>query len=126
MKLRVLPERLSVVKLSAAEEIKLDEPICFAAHTGSEVSLVCREDRVPEGALMREDGWRGFYVEGTLEFSLVGILAGISAALAGAGVAMFALSTFDTDYILVKDEMLKEALDALEKAEYVVDNDMPD
>lgn len=68
-------------------------------------------------------GWACYKVEGPLEFSLVGILAGIARALADAGLPIFALSTFDTDYILVKREQVQAAWEALISAGYSVNED---
>ena len=74
--------------------------------------MVCAEERAPEGAKC-ERGWRVLQVAGPLELSLTGVLAAIAAPLADAGVSIFAISTFDTDYILVKDENLARAVDVL-------------
>ena len=76
---------------------------------------------VPEHTLAREDGWRGFYVdEGTLDFSLIGILADISRVLAQAKVGIFVVSTFDTDYIFVKEQQLDRAISRLAQAGYQI------
>ncbi len=80
--------------------------------TADELSVVCAEDVVPAGAKC-ERGWRILQVAGPLEFSLTGVLADIAAPLADAGVSIFAISTFDTDYVLVKDENLARAVDVL-------------
>jgi len=76
---------------------------------------VCAEGLAPEGTKC-ESGWRIFQVAGPLEFSLTGILAAIAAPLANAGVSIFAISTFDTDYVLVKEENLARAVEALRGA----------
>ena len=83
--------------------------------TQDELSLVCPSNCVPDACERREDGWRAFRVKGTLDFSLVGILAGIASVLAEAGISIFALSTYDTDYVLVKAESFARALEALKK-----------
>ena len=80
--------------------------------TPDELSVVCPEDGVPHG-VRREGGWRALEVEGPLEFSLVGVLSSVVTPLAGAGVSIFAVSTYDTDYVLVKDEQLDLAVAAL-------------
>lgn len=87
--------------------------------TADELSVVCPEEYAPEGAAV-EVGWRAMKVEGTLDFSLVGILASISAPLADAGVGIFVVSTFDTDYVLVKEASLERAVSALEGAGHEV------
>lgn len=68
-----------------------------------------------------ELGWRGLRVAGALDFSLLGIIAGISAALAGAGVSVFVVSTYDTDYVLVKADRLEDAIAALRARGYAVE-----
>jgi len=80
--------------------------------TADEISLVCPAAAVPDGPLC-EAGWRALRVAGPLDFGLVGILAELSGLLARAGVSLFALSTYDTDYLLVKAEALEAACDAL-------------
>lgn len=80
--------------------------------TSDETSVVVADD-VSLVAERSEGGWRGFRVNGPLEFSMVGIIARISTALAGAGISLFAISTFDSDYVLVKHEDAERASDAL-------------
>ncbi len=92
----------------------------FLAKTDCEISVVCRTHEVPANTINREDGWTGFRVCGTLEFSLVGILADISRCLSDAGVSIFAVSTYNTDYILVKKEDWERAKSALLNAGYEV------
>jgi hypothetical protein len=88
--------------------------------TADELSIVCRQELVPEGVRC-ERGWRVLRVAGTLDFNLVGVLAALLAPLAEAGVAVFVLSTFDTDYLLVKDDRLDAADDALRRAGHGVE-----
>lgn len=85
--------------------------------TPDECSLVCEERLVPEG-IKAEKGWRALKVDAVLDFSLVGILAGISSVLAQAGVSIYAVSTYDTDYILLKQEQCAAAKEALQQAGY--------
>lgn len=86
----------------------------FTAITDEEISLVCRTEDVPEETLERSDNWRAFRVKGVLDFSLVGILAEISGLLAGEGISLFAVSTYNTDYILVKEDNYERAVKLLE------------
>ena len=120
MTLEVLEGRFSVCRLEDFSRVDWQAEPCFAARTEEEFSLVCPEGRVPDNALVRDDGWRAMRVAGMLDFSLVGILSGISGTLAGAGVSLFAASTYNTDYILVKEEKLEAALAALTAAGYSV------
>jgi hypothetical protein len=83
--------------------------------TADELSVVCRDDAVPEG-VRREAGWRCLRVDGTLDLALVGVLAALAVPLAEAGVSVFAVSTFDTDYLLVKEADLARGFEALRAA----------
>jgi hypothetical protein len=87
--------------------------------TEDELSIVCEERAVPSD-VPAERGFRMLAVEGPLDFSLTGVLASISGALAGAGVSLFAISTFDTDYILVRNDRVEDALSALGSAGWEV------
>ena len=84
----------------------------------AERSLVCRTQDVPDNVTAQEDGWRAMRITGTLDFSLIGVLAGISAVLAENGIGIFVLSTYDTDYILTKQETYARALQLLAQAGY--------
>ena len=86
--------------------------------TDSELSLVCETDKAPANTIAREEGWRAMCIVGQLDFSLTGILSGIATILADAQVGIFAVSTYDTDYILVKQENLDRAIEALKEAGY--------
>lgn len=116
MILEKLPCDLTVCKTASIDEIDLDAGFFFIGRTDSEISLVCPTSDVPKGATDREDGWRGFRVRGPLDFSLTGVLAGLSGILADHGIPIFAVSTFDTDYILVKAGDLDRASGALKRA----------
>lgn len=116
MKIKRLPYRLTVAKYDRL-------PACpdgffSLSRAEGEISLLCESDRCPVGATHREDGWVAFMAEGPLDFSLVGILADLSAALAEAGIAIFALSTYDTDYLLVKEDRAADACVALKEKGY--------
>ena len=111
MELMVLPFALSVCKLASWSSADLERPFFFLCRTAEELSLVCPTADVPGETLAREDGWRGFYIAGELDFSLVGILA-------REGVSLFAVSTYNTDYILVKEENFGRAKEALRREGY--------
>ena len=120
MKLETLDFPLTVCKLQSTEQLDLNRSFFFIGRTDEEVSLVCKTADTPENTLCREDGWRGFRVKGELDFSLVGILAKISGVLAENGISIFAVSTYNTDYILVRQENFESALSALQKAGYTI------
>lgn len=120
MKLKVFETALSVCKVEGLERVDFNHELTFVGITDEEVSLVCPTDVVPEHTTAREDGWQAFRIEGELDFSLVGILAKISGVLAEAQIGLFAVSTYNTDYILVKAADLDRALEALGKAGYEI------
>ena len=103
----------SVCRLADADALPRMEKMMFAAVTDEEVSLVCPTERVPEHTTAREDGWCGFRFVGTLDFSLVGILFTAAEALKNASVPIFAVSTYNTDYIFVKEADRENAVAAL-------------
>jgi hypothetical protein len=120
MKLCVLRGEFSVCKLKEFAPDYLNGEYIFFAKAGGELSLVCATQNAPPEALKAEHGWRALMVEGPLDFSLIGILARISGVLADAGISIFAASTYDTDYVLLKAEKLPAALDALRGAGYEI------
>lgn len=120
MELRVFEQRFSVCKVREVPAAVYGTGLYFIGKTDEELSLVCETCVAPSDALDREDGWRGFCIEGVLDFSLTGILAKISGVLADAGIGIFAVSTYNTDYILVKAGNLDAALAALAATGYAV------
>jgi hypothetical protein len=100
-------------------ETVLQAPFFAITRTDDELSIVLPES-VEIGSNRSEPGWACFKVEGPLEFNLTGILAGIASVLADAKIPIFALSTFDTDYILVKRKQVGAAKEALLSAGYAL------
>lgn len=107
-------------KVADTADVDLNKEICFVGKTDEEVSLVCRTVDTPENTLERDDGWKGFRIQGVLDFVLIGILSKISGILSENEIGIFAVSTFNTDYILVKKENYDQALYVLSKAGYTV------
>lgn len=120
MELKKIPHRLSVCKVKDISDIDMDAEIYFIGKTDEELSLVCITENTPSKTIERDDGWRGFRIQGTLDFSLVGILAKISGILADHKISIFAVSTYNTDYILVKEENFDRALSILEAEGYSI------
>jgi hypothetical protein len=113
--LTVLGERLSICRLDAGEEVPAwatKAPFFSVTRTQDELSVVCLEDVVPK-SISLERGWRALKLEGTFDLSMVGILASVASPLAEAGASIFVVSTFDTDYVLVREEQLDLAIDTL-------------
>lgn len=116
--LQVLPERFSVCKVKDYTAVDVDRPFVFTGRTDEEKSLVCPVSAVPENTVARDDGWRAFRITGELDFSLIGILAELTRVLAEAKIGIFAISTFNTDYVLVKGQNYERALEALRNSGY--------
>ncbi|MBQ6382970.1 MAG: ACT domain-containing protein [Clostridia bacterium] len=110
----------TVCQVPDCAEIDLNGAFCFTARTDEEISLVCPAEAVPRNTVRRDDGWRGFRVQGVLDFSLIGILARIADVLAAEEISIFAVSTYNTDYILVRQNRFADAAEALRKAGFSV------
>lgn len=120
MQFLLFPEKYCVCRLTEYPQPPILGRLHFLAATDQEISLVCEEALAPGTAAQREGGFRAMRIDEVLEFSLTGILAGITSILAKEGIAVFAVSTFDTDYLLIKDASLSTALTALEAAGHTV------
>ena len=119
----VLAQAVAICRLPPEAEIPSwvqNKGLTALVRTPDEFSIVCDERYVP-GHIKMEKGWRILKVQGPLAFSQVGVLAAIAMPLAQAGVSIFALSTFDTDYILIKEPSLLLALDALKNAGHTIE-----
>ena len=118
MQLEVIEYEFSVCKLKSTAQIQMKSEIFFIGKTDEEISLVCLTKQIPSDVIVHEDGWRALRVKGVLDFSLTGILAKISGILANAKIGIFAVSTYNTDYILMKKENFENALNVLSDAGY--------
>jgi hypothetical protein len=116
--LTILPESFAVSRLPASAPAPAwagAGHLQSVTRTSEELSVVCRAEAVPP-EVASERGWRAIRVAGTLDFSLTGVLASLAAPLAEANLSIFALSTYDTDYVLVRDDGLERAVAALTAA----------
>ncbi|HEX6020536.1 MAG TPA: ACT domain-containing protein [Solirubrobacter sp.] len=118
MKLAVLPGTLAVCRLPASDRIpswalELHEGFVSITRTPDELSIVCPQEAVPPDTQV-EEGFRALKVPGPIPFEQTGVLASIATPLAAAGISIFAVSTFDTDYVLVRETDLDRALAALD------------
>lgn len=91
MKIEKISADLSVCKVENYSEVDLSQEYCFIGKTDEENSLVCLTENVPKNVAVRDDGWKAFRVQGTLDFSLIGILSRISAILADNKIGIFAI-----------------------------------
>ena len=116
--LKFLKSDFSVCKLRDLSRIDLSASFYFLSKTPEELSLVCFTEDVPDNTLDADHGWKAFRVEGTLDFALVGILSKIAQLLAAKGISIFAVSTYDTDYVLMKEANEEIAREVLREAGY--------
>lgn len=115
-----LPYSFAVCKVENYSQVDLSAVFCFPQKTDEENSLVCLSEQIPDNATELQDGWRAFRIKGQMEFSLIAILSGIATVLAGKAISIFAISTFNTDYILVQKDDFEKAIEVLQKAGYKV------
>ena len=113
MKIEILTEEFSICRDDRKRSVDLSAEMVFISRTDEELSLVCPTNIAPDDFERREDGWRGMRICGQLDFSLIGILAKVSTALADKKIGIFVVSTYNTDYIFVKRDKLNDAVDAL-------------
>lgn len=120
MEIKKIDYNFSVCKVEDYSCVNFDAEYCFIGRTDEEKSLVCITEDVPSNVIEKEDGWKAFRIQGVLDFSLIGILSKISGILADNGIGIFAVSTFQTDYILTKKENYEKALEFLKDAGYLI------
>ena len=120
MEIKRLDNSFTVCKVQDYSLVSLEDEYCFIGKTDEENSLVCISEKVPENVVEREDGWRAFRIQGVLDFSLIGILSKITSILAEHSIGVFAISTYNTDYIFVKEENFCEALKLITNEGYEI------
>lgn len=125
IELSCLPGQFAICRLApnvAIPQWAIQSEVYSLTRTAGELSVVCDQRLVPEGVTV-ERGWRGMQVKGPLDFSITGILAALAAPLAKAEISLFAISTFDTDYLLVRTAKFEQAIAVLRSAGFRIDND---
>ena len=120
MEIKMLEQDFTVCQVADYSQVNWEAEFCFTGKTDEECSLVCVTADVPTNVVRRDDGWKGFRIQGVLDFSLVGILSKIATLLAENDIPIFAISTYNTDYVLTKAEHCEKALDALKRAGYTI------
>ena len=118
MELKIIENDFSICQVRDLTKVNYNDKYLFLSKTDEELSLVCQTSSVPSNAVKCDDGWRAFRIQGVLDFSLIGILSKISTVLADKGIGIFAVSTYNTDYILVKGEELDKAINVLKNEGY--------
>jgi hypothetical protein len=121
LRLETLPGLFAICRLPAEAPVPAwpSGLLVSITRTPDELSIVCAESAIPTG-VRNHGGYRALRVEGTLDLNLVGVLAALATPLAAAGVAIFVISTFDTDYLLVERSVFGAATAALEQAGHIV------
>ena len=120
MEIKILEQDFTVCQVVDYSQVNWETEFCFTGTTDEEYSLVCATGDVPVNVIRRDDGWKGFRIQGVLDFSLVGILSKIATLLAENSIPIFAISTYNTDYVLTKAEHYEKALDTLKQAGYTI------
>lgn len=121
MKLERIDSDFTVCKVKDMSGVDFTAPFVFFSKTDEELSLMCETGRAPSNARLAEAGWRALRVAGELDFALVGVLAKIAGALAEAGVPVFVVSTYNTDYIFMKAADFDAGVRALTEHGYTVE-----
>lgn len=122
MIIKILNYDFSVCKVKDYSGVNLNSDFCFVGKTDEENSLVCITEKAPENTIEREDGWKAFRLQGVLDFSLIGILSKITALLAESNIGIFAISTYNTDYVLTKSKDFPRAIKVLSENGYTIQN----
>lgn len=118
MELKIIDQNFAVCKVKDLSQVNYADEFCFIGKTDEELSLVCSTESVPENAIECDKGWRAFRIQGILDFSLIGILSKISGILADNKIGIFAVSTYNTDYVLTKEENFENAIEVLAQNGY--------
>ncbi len=120
MEIKIINQDFSICKVKDLSEVNYSDEFCFIGKTDEELSVVCSTNLVPKNVIKCENGWKAFRIEGVLDFSLIGILSKISTLLAENEIGIFAVSTYNTDYILTKEENFEKSIKVLEKNGYII------
>jgi hypothetical protein len=120
MELKIIQSEFAICKVQNLSEIKYEDDFYFIGKTDEEISLVCSIDSLPRNIIECDKPWKAFRIEGVLDFSLIGILSKLSTLLAENNIGIYAVSTFNTDYILTKTENFDRAIHVLQEAGYEV------
>lgn len=121
MILKKLETDFAVCKVQSLEQVQWDQEFTFFSKTDDELSLVCPVAMLPENTIDVEYGWRGLKILGVLDFGMVGVIARIAGLLAEASISIFVISTYNTDYIFLKEKQFDSAIRILGKNAYTIE-----
>ncbi|WP_297638266.1 ACT domain-containing protein [uncultured Clostridium sp.] len=119
MEIKIINKEFSVCKVKDLSKVDYSDEFCFIGKTDEELSLVCSTNLVPDNTIECDNEWKAFRIQGILDFSLIGILSKLSTLLADNQIGIFAISTYNTDYILVKKDNFEKAIKILNQNGYV-------
>ena len=122
MELQIIEHDFSICKINNTAQVNFSDEFVFLSKTDDEISLVCRSFCVPPSVSALDAGWKALKISGILDFGMVGVLAGIAVVLAEAGVSIFAVSTYNTDYIFVKSQNLEKSVQILMNNGYTIES----
>ena len=108
----------SICKIQDISDVDFTRDFVFLSKTDEEISLVCESEYVPGAATVVESGWRAFRIDGILDFGMVGVIADITRVLADAGISVFVVSTYNTDYVLLKSHDFDKGLALLKGSKF--------
>ena len=118
MQLILLPQRLAVIRMdpdAAIPRWTSKGTFCSITRTGEEISIFCDSDAMPDHP-DKLDGWRAMRVAGQLDLHMTGVISTLAVPLAAKQISVFSISTHDTDYMLVREDQLDDAVDVLRRA----------
>lgn len=119
MKLKILNNTFSICQVDSLNNINLDKDFLFVGKTNEEISIVCDSNDIPDNSIKADNNWKCIKIDGILDFSLIGILSKISTILADNNIGIFVVSTYNTDYILVRKQNIELARKCLEENNYI-------
>ncbi len=120
MKIKVIKREFSICKVDSLEKIDFSDKYCFVGKTDEEISVICSTKHAPQETISRSDGWRAFRLQGQLDLTLIGVLSALTDILARNKIGLMAVSTYNTDYVLVRAADLEKALLLLEDQDYKI------
>ena len=120
MEIKIIQQDFAICKVTDLTKVDLSDEFCFIGKTDEELSVVCSSNRIPDNVTDCDRGWKAFRIQGVLDFSLVGILSKISTLLAENKIGIFAVSTYNTDYILTKADDFEASIEVLRSNGYQI------
>jgi hypothetical protein len=122
MVLKKIESNFTVCKIKDISQVDFTRDFVFLSKTDDEISLVCESEYVPSNAFICEPGWKALKISGVLDFGMVGVISKISSLLAQANISVFVISTYNTDYILLKNTDFDNGVQILSNNDYSVDS----